>query len=121
VPYVAQACSAFWFDLARKAERAGAAEGPAFLNVLSDCPVGWGHEARLGPRILSAAVESRFWPLYEVVDGEYRLTYTPPERVPVTEWLAHQKRFAHLHGEQVEEIQRRIDADWDTLVARCAA
>ena len=43
-----------------------------------------------------------------------------PERVPVTEWLAHQKRFAHLHGVQVEEIQRRVEADWDVLVARCA-
>ena len=24
------------------------ADGPAFLNVLTDCPVGWGHEPRLG-------------------------------------------------------------------------
>jgi len=121
VPYVGQACSAFWFDLSRKAEAAAAADGPAFLNVLSDCPVGWGHEPRLGPRVLSAAVESRFWPLYEVVDGEYRLTYEPPVRVPVEQWLAPQKRFAHLQLPQIEEIQRRVDADWDALVARCGA
>jgi pyruvate ferredoxin oxidoreductase beta subunit len=120
-PYVAQACSAFWFDLARKAESAAAANGPAFLNVLSDCPVGWGHEARVGPRILTAAVESRFWPLYEVVDGEYRLTYQPRPGVPVAEWLAHQKRFAHLGPAQVEEIQRQVDADWEKLLARCGA
>ncbi|HSB39132.1 MAG TPA: thiamine pyrophosphate-dependent enzyme [Gaiellaceae bacterium] len=119
VPYTAQACSSHWFDLSRKAEKAAAADGPAFLNVLSDCPVGWGHEPRLGLRILDAAVESRFWPLYEVVDGRYHLTYRPQKQLPVEEWLRPQKRFAHLQPEQVEEIQRRVDADWDALLARC--
>jgi pyruvate ferredoxin oxidoreductase beta subunit len=124
VPYVAQAASSHWFDLSRKAERAADAGGPAFLNVLSDCPVGWGHEARLGPRIVNAAVDSLFWPLYEVVDGSYRLTYRPDKVVPVEEWLAPQKRFAHLMRPEnhpiVEEIQRRVDVDWATLLARCA-
>ena len=120
VPYVAQACSAFWWDLARKAEAAADADGPAFLNVLSGCPIGWGHEPRVGPRVLSAAVETRFWPLYEVVDGEYRLTYEPPARIPVEQWLAPQKRFGHLQLEQIAEIQARVDADWDALLARCA-
>jgi pyruvate ferredoxin oxidoreductase beta subunit len=119
VPYAAQACSAHWFDLARKAECAAAADGPTFLNVLSDCPVGWGHEPRLGPRILNAAVETRFWPLYEVVDGDYRLTYRPRKRVLVEEWLTPQKRFAHLQREQVLQIQQRVDADWETLLERC--
>jgi pyruvate ferredoxin oxidoreductase beta subunit len=124
VPYVAQAASSHWFDLSRKAERAADADGPAFLNVLSDCPVGWGHEARLGPRIVNAAVDSLFWPLYEVVDGSYRLTYRPDKVLPVEEWLAPQKRFAHLLRAEnhplVEEIQRRVEADWATLLARCA-
>ena len=57
-----------WQDLSGKVERAAAADGPAFLNVLTDCPVGWGHEPRLS-RTLNAAVDSLFWPLYEVVDG----------------------------------------------------
>jgi pyruvate ferredoxin oxidoreductase beta subunit len=119
VPYAAQACSAHWFDLARKAECAAATDGPTFLNVLSDCPVGWGHEPRLGLRILNAAIETRFWPLYEVVDGDYRLTYRPRKRVPVEAWLTPQKRFAHLQPQQIEEIQQRVDVDWKTLLERC--
>jgi len=119
VPYTAQACSAHWFDLARKAESAAAADGPAFLNVLSGCPVGWGHEPRLGPRILNAAVETRFWPLYEVVDGDYRLTYRPRKHVPVEEWLTPQRRFAHLGPERIAEIQQRVDADWEKMLDRC--
>ncbi len=122
--YVAQAASAFWHDLSRKAERAAKADGPAFLNVLTDCPVGWGHEARESLRVGRAAVETCFWPLYEVVDGRYRLTYTPEQKQPIERWLQGQKRFAHLlkpeHRGAVAEIQRRVDADWATLVASAA-
>ena len=80
VPYVAQAAATHWHDLSTKVERAVAAEGPAFLNVLTDCP------RRLGPRAAARQQVDRcrgrtcFWPLYEVVDGEYRLTYEPRER-----------------------------------------
>ena len=124
IPYVAQAASSHWLDLSRKAERAARADGPAFLNVLTACPVGWGYEPRLSPALVGAAVESRYWPLFEVVDGHWRLTYRPSRDVPVTEWLEPQKRFAHLRAPEaaatVAEIQRRVDADWDELVARCA-
>ena len=125
VPYVAQACAGDWHDLGVKVERAVAADGPAFLNVLTDCPVGWGHEPRLFARVLRAAVDSRYWPLYEVVDGVHRLTYEPERPVPVTDWLALQGRFAHLlrpeNAAVVEQIQAQVDADWQELVARCSA
>ena len=51
VPYVAQAAATHWHDLSVKVERAVAAPGPAFLNVLTDCPVGWGHEPRLFAKV----------------------------------------------------------------------
>jgi len=125
VPYVAQAVAVHWDDLSRKVERAVAADGPAFLNVLTDCPLGWGHEPRLSARVLNAAVDTRFWPLYEVVDGKYRLTYRPQKPEPIENWLGLQARFAHLlagdNGRLVEDIQRVVDADWDDLVARCAS
>lgn len=125
VAYVAQAAGCHWQDLSDKVRRATAGDGASFINVLADCPLGWRHEARIGARISQLAVETRFWPLYEVVDGRYRMTYEPRERVPVIEWLRPQGRFAHLLGPEraadVQEIQDQIDADWDTLVARCAA
>jgi pyruvate ferredoxin oxidoreductase beta subunit len=120
VPYVAQACSYYWDDLSRKVERAVEADGPAFVNVLTDCPVGWGHEPRLAPQLLRAAVESKFWPLYEVVEGEYRVTYEPQHPCDVEEWLGPQKRFKHLTPALVGEIRRQIGSDWDALVARAA-
>jgi pyruvate ferredoxin oxidoreductase beta subunit len=123
VPYVAQAAATHWHDLSVKVERAAAAPGPAFLNVLTDCPVGWGHEPRLFKQVIDMAVDSCFWPLYEVVDGQYRLSYEPRELVQVRDWLALQGRFAHLlrpeNAAVVAGIQAGVEADWESLVARC--
>jgi pyruvate ferredoxin oxidoreductase beta subunit len=122
VPYVAQAASSHWFDLSRKVASAANADGPAFLNVLTDCPIGWGHEPRLSPHVVNAAVDSCYWPLYEVVDGSYRITYVPETIVPVEEWLRPQKRFAHLlkPGTRpvLADIQAQVDREWADLVAR---
>jgi pyruvate ferredoxin oxidoreductase beta subunit len=123
VPYVAQAAATHWHDLATKVEKAVGADGPAFLNVLTDCPVGWGHEPRLFKQVIDTAVDCLFWPLYEVVDGEYRLTYEPEAPVQVEDWLRLQSRFAHLlhpeNAEVVAEIQTRVEADWAALLERC--
>jgi len=68
-------------------------------------------------------VESCFWPLYEVVDGRYRLTYKPEKMVPIEAWLELQKRFSHLLGPEVagmrEQIQQQIEDDWAALLALC--
>ena len=55
MPYVAQAAATHWHDLSRQGRARGRADGPAFLNVLTDCPVGWGHE----PRIFAAGHRRR--------------------------------------------------------------
>jgi pyruvate ferredoxin oxidoreductase beta subunit len=122
VPYVAQAVSSHWHDFSVKVERAAAADGPGFVNVLTDCPVGWGHEPRLAPAILNAAVDTCFWPLYEVVDGTYRLTYVPDPIQPIEEWLRPQARFAHLFAPgaegMIQEIRARVDEEWASLLRR---
>ena len=66
------------------------------------------------------AVETRFWPCYEFVDGKYTITYTPKENVPVSEFLKLQKRFKHLfkpgNEHLIEEIQADVDKRWNELV-----
>ena len=95
------------------------------VNVLTDCPVGWGHEPRESLDIMRAAVDTCLWPLFEVVDGRYTLTFTPAEKQPIDGWLRPQKRFAHLLKPEgaytLAAIQERVDADWAALVERCAA
>jgi pyruvate ferredoxin oxidoreductase beta subunit len=123
VPYVAQAVASHWHDLSVKVERAAAVDGPSFLNVLTDCPVGWGHEPRIANQVLDTAAETCFWPLYEVDGGRYRLSYEPERKLPIEKWLEHQTRFAHLLRPEsrplVEAIQAQVDADWADLAARC--
>jgi hypothetical protein len=73
--------------------------------------------------VIDTAVDCLFWPLYEVVDGTYRLTYVPPNTVPVADWLALQGRFAHLlrpeNAEVVADIQSRVEEDWQALSQLC--
>ena len=124
IPYVAQsAAGPHWQDLSVKAARAAKADGPAFLNVLADCPLGWGHEARLSPSIVDGAVESCFWPLFEVEDGEWRLTYRPARSGRSSRGCA-RRSDSHIcsrlrRGGVLDEIQRRVDTEWSALVERC--
>ena len=123
VPYVAQASLSHWQDLIRKVEQAMSVDGPSFLNVLAPCQRGWGFDPSQTPEIARLAVETRFWPLYEVVDGEFWLNYAPEDPEPIEAWLKPQKRFKHLFEEgnrqHVKAFQRQVDEDWARIAEKC--
>ena len=118
-----QSSGARWQDLSSKVERAVAMDGPAFLNVMSDCPLGWGHESRVGLEVMRAAQDSLFWPLFEIVNGEYKLSYRPRKVIPVVDFLKMQKRFSHLlkpgNEAVLEAIQQQVEDEWSRLLALC--
>lgn len=124
IPYVAQAALTPQplTDLTTKVRRALEAEGPAFINVYSPCNRGWRFEPADTVRISQVAVETCYWPLFEVAEGQWRLTYSPREKKPVAQWLEAQGRFRHLlrpeHRHVMEEIQARVDREWEALLAR---
>jgi pyruvate ferredoxin oxidoreductase beta subunit len=123
IPYVAQVVPGRWNDLVTKAQKAFEAEGPAFLNALSPCPLGWRYDASLSAEISRLAVNACIWPLFEVVDGEWRLNYIPREKLPVEEYFRLQGRYQHLFAKGNElllkEIQENVDHEWDRLLKRC--
>jgi len=125
IPYVAQGSIANWSDLITKAEKAFNADGPAFINVMSICHRGWRFNQQDTVSVAKAAVESCFWPLYEIVDGKLRITYKPKTKIAVSEWMDKQGRFKHLKKEDCreinEEIQQEVDAEWERLLKREAA
>ncbi len=121
IPYVAQSIGYMNFkDLYEKAEKAIYTEGPAFLNVLAPCPRGWGYPTDMLMQINKLAVETCYWPLYEVVDGVYHITYKPAKKLPVEEFLKPQKRFKHMFkpGNEwmIEEFQKEVDKRWQELL-----
>lgn len=122
IPYVAQAALSDFQDLSRKARRAAATNGPSFLNVLSSCPLGWGVAPRDSVNVVASAVETGFWPLFEVIDGHYRLTYEPDPRRPLRDWLFGQARFRHLTRQPglVGDLQAAVDREWRWLTQRAA-
>lgn len=123
IPYVAQASPHRWKDLMQKARKGVAANGPAFLNVLSSCNRGWRHSTDETIEITRLAVETCWWPLYEVEEGEWKLNYKPREKLPVETWLEMQGRFRHLfrpeNRHMIDEMQAEVDRRWERLLRLC--
>ncbi|MCL6451160.1 MAG: hypothetical protein K6T75_07715 [Acetobacteraceae bacterium] len=119
IPYVAQASPSHWNDLFTKAQRALNADGPAFLNVLAPCPRGWRTDPAESIEMARLAVETCYWPLFEVVEGKYRITFRPKEKRPLVDWLKPQGRFKHLFTPErkhlLDDLQQRVDRDWEEL------
>ena len=125
IPYVAQSTLTRDFkDLHRKAETAIYTEGPAFLNMMTPCPRGWRYETSEIMEICRLAVETCYWPLFEVVEGKWILNYEPKHKLPIEEFLKPQGRFKHLFKPGNEELialfQKEVDKRWEDLQYRCA-
>ena len=123
IPYVAQAAPSQWRDLMQKTRKAVSCGGPAFMNVLSSCNRGWRHGTDETIEITQLAVDTCYWPLYEVEKGEWRLTYRPKDKPPVEEWLRRQGRFSHLfrpeHRHLIDRLQAETDLRWERLLRLC--
>ena len=126
IPYVAQAAPHNYMDLMRKVQRAHEIEGAAFMNIIMPCPIGWRFELERSFEISRMATDSCFWPLFEVVNGEWKLSYNPEKRgkkISVEEWIKPQGRFRHLFAPQnrpiIDELQRWVDKRWEDLKKKC--
>jgi len=123
IPYAAQASPSKWRDLMEKTRKAVNCGGPAFMNVLSSCNRGWRHGTDETIEVTQLGVDTCYWPLYEVENGEWRLTYKPREKLPVEEWLKRQGRFRHLFKPQnrhlIDKMQAEVDRRWEDLLERC--
>ena len=111
-------------DLHLKAEKAIYTEGPAFLNVMAPCPRGWRYEASEILNICKMAVETCYWPLFEVIDGKWVLNYEPKEKLPIEDFLKTQGRFSHLFKPENEKyiqiMQEDVDKRWEELKFKCS-
>ncbi len=124
IPYVAQTTFVKNFkDLHEKSEKALYKKGSAFLNVMAPCPRGWKYPAEDLMEICNLAVETCYWPLYEVEDGTWILSYMPKKKLPIEEFLRPQGRFRHLfkkgNEHLIAEMQAEVDRRWEELLIRC--
>ena len=124
VPYAAQTTYTNNFkDLHEKAHKAHYTKGANFLNVLAPCPRGWRYAPEDLITICKLAVDTCVWPLYEVEEGQWKLTYEPKKKLPVEDYLKPQGRFRHMFAKgaewMIEEYQAHVDKKWDDLLKKC--
>jgi pyruvate ferredoxin oxidoreductase alpha subunit len=127
IPYVFTGTEAFPDDLVKKAAKAqwyAKNEGLVYGKVLIACPLNWRSEDRIGTKILEAAVNCRFFPLYEVEQGITKLTHDPDRarhRVDVRDWLGLMGKTRHLlqphYAPQLEALEAEIERRWKRLKA----
>lgn len=125
VAYVGQSTFTRDFkDLHQKAEKAIYTEGAAFLNLMTPCPRGWRYDAADIMEICKMAVETCYWPMFEVDHGKWTLTYEPKKKLPIEEFLRLQGRFKHLfkpgNEDLIAQFQAEVDRRWEDLLYKCS-
>ena len=126
IPYAAQTTFIGNFkDFHEKARKAIYTPGACFVNILAPCPRGWQYPAEDLAIICKMAVETCVWPLYEVENGQWRLNYTPKNKLPVEEFMRLQGRFKHCfkpgNEDLIVQAQKYVDDKWEALLNRCNA
>lgn len=125
MPYVATAAESEPADFIKKAAKAqyyAKNYGTAYIKCLSACPLNWGDKPSTERKVIASAVNSCYFPLYEVERGHTRLSFNPEQsgkKIPIEQWLAMMGRTKHLCGEEYadirDSIQKEIDRRWTRL------
>ena len=127
LPYVFTASEGYPEDLMRKAAKAqwyAKREGLVYGKILSFCPINWRTADDAAQPVLQAAIDSCFFPLYEIEHGHTTITYDPDaagRRRPVADWLGLMGKTRHLldpaNAEVIQGIQAETDRRWARLKA----
>lgn len=125
IPYVATVAESNPTDFMKKAAKAAyyaKTEGTAYVKAISACPLNWNDKPATERKVIEAAVNSCYFPLYEVEHGVTRLSYDPEKigkKIPVIDWLSMMGRTKHLQKEEythvVVRMQQEIDARFAEL------
>ena len=128
LPYVATVAESNPIDFIKKAAKAKEYAnhcGTAYIKTLSACPLNWNDKPNTERAVIAAAVDSCYFPLFEIENGITALSYNPEKsgkKMAVLDWLAMMGRTKHLTDEKyksvVEEVQLEVDRRWERLKAR---
>ena len=117
IPYAATASMGHPLDLMEKIGRAKEIKGTKFIHTLTPCATGWRMAEDLSAKAAQLAVETKLFPLFEIIDGkEYRITHEP-KGLPVSDYVRMQGRYKHFTPENIARLQKEVDEDWAELMA----
>lgn len=117
VPYIASASLAYPQDFTKKFEKAKSIRGFKFIHIFVPCPPGQKFQEDKTIEVAKLAVNTGIFPLYEVENGEYKLSLKP-RFSDIKEYLALQGRYRNLSDENVEFLKQSIISRWEFLNKR---
>jgi phenylglyoxylate dehydrogenase beta subunit len=110
IPYTATATISHLEDYAMKLTKAKQVkDGLVYIHIFSPCYTGWRAAENSSVEISRMAVETNYFPLWECERGEYRINYTPKDRLPIQEFTKLMGRFSHLKEKELQEFQKIVD------------
>ena len=119
IPYLATASLAHLDDFRNKIEKAKDVKGFRMIMIDGPCPPGHKTDPAQSIELGRLAVETRLFPLYEVIDGHYHISYKPEEFVPVEACMKLQGRFKHIFKNDrqdiISKVQDYTDRYWRRL------
>ena len=123
IEYAATASPAYWNDYITKVRKGLEVDGPAVIHVFSPCPLGMRHDSSKSIEIARLAVQTRYWPVYEVENRKYKLNIKVPRPKPLIEFLKMQGRFRHLFQpefrHEIDALQKWVDENWRRILSLC--
>ncbi|WP_340021817.1 thiamine pyrophosphate-dependent enzyme [Paenibacillus sp. FSL K6-1096] len=123
IPYVFTAAESNPQDMIQKAAKAqwyANHAGTAYGKLLCACPLNWKTPDHSGHDLVKAAVDSCFFPLYEIEQGVTNITYNPElknKRIPAADWLKGMGKTKHLlkDEELLHSFEAEIERRWSRL------
>lgn len=80
--------------------------------MLSPCVTGWNYDSAKTIELAKLAVDTGLWMLYEIEDGNFKLSHRPQQLKPVADYLKMQGRFKHLNEDEIKFIQEHVNKTW---------
>jgi len=124
IPYVASTSAVFPDDVFDKVSKARTIEGLRYIHMNTPCPSGWSFDPKDTVTLGKLAVDAGLVVLYEVEDGEFRLTGRSKTlaraglQATVAQYVATQGRFRGMTDEAIESVQQWADKRWARFVER---
>lgn len=121
VPYVATCSVSHPIDLYERFKKAKHIKGFRYIHILAPCPPGWGYQSENTIQMGKLAVETGFWPLYEIDHGKFILSkpsrryLDPSKRKNIIEYLSTQKRFDTISEAGIHYWRESIEKTWKEI------
>lgn len=136
--YVGRVSPTHQMDFIAKIKKALLHDGPALIVCYANCTTGHRTDTNMTSEQANLAVECGYWPLFEIENGETRLSHPVPSafnprlsdehKVKLIDWLRSEGRFAQYFNRdgkfsareyeiQFREAERQLLADWRRLQA----